>query len=36
MRQKGELVKRGRLVGEGHVEFWDDGTQTERNSVQES
>lgn len=29
MRQNGERVKRGHL-GEGDVEFWDDGSQTER------
>lgn len=28
MREKGELFKRGTL--EGDLEFWDDGTQTER------
>lgn len=30
MRRKGELVKRGHLSGGGDVEFWDDGSQTER------
>ena len=29
MRQKGELVKRGSLRGDGDVEFWDDGTAKE-------
>lgn len=33
MRQKGQLVKRGTLGANGDVEFWDDGSQTERNSV---
>ena len=30
LKRKGELVKRGRLGGYGDVEFWDDGTSTER------
>lgn len=30
MRQKGQLVKRGTLDGSGDLEFWDDGTLTER------
>jgi len=29
MRQKGQLVKKGSL-GEGDVEFWDDGSTSER------
>lgn len=32
MRQNGELVKRGHL-GEGDVEFWDDGTRSERSKL---
>lgn len=31
MRQKGQLVKRGTLDWSGDLEFWDDGTLTERN-----
>ena len=31
MRQKGQLVKRGTLGESRDIEFWDDGTQTERN-----
>lgn len=34
MRQKGQLVKRGTLSGKGDVEFWDDGSQTERNRME--
>ena len=30
MKQKGDLVKRGTLSGQGDLEFWDDGTETER------
>jgi len=30
MREKGQLVKRGHLNGQGDVEFWNDGTNTER------
>ena len=30
MRDKGELVKTGILGEEGDVEFWDDGSQTDR------
>ena len=30
MREKGELVKRGTLGADGDVEFWDDGSTTER------
>lgn len=30
MRRRGNLVKRGHLSAGGDVEFWDDGTQTER------
>ena len=36
MRQKGQLVQRGTLGGKGDVEFWDDGSQTERKSVEGS
>ena len=36
MRQKGQLVKRGTLGGNGDVEFWDDGSQMERNRVERS
>ena len=36
MRQKGQLVKRGTVGGNGDIEFWDDGSQTERNSLKES
>ena len=36
LRQKGQLVKRGTLSGKGDVEFWDDGSQTERKSVESS
>jgi len=32
MREKGQLVKRGSLSEEGDVEFWDDGTTTERSA----
>lgn len=34
MRQKGQLVKRGTLGTNGDVEFWDDGSKTERMSVE--
>ncbi|KAI1775657.1 DNL zinc finger-domain-containing protein [Hypoxylon cercidicola] len=30
MREKGQLVKRGTLGEDGDVEFWEDGTMTER------
>ena len=30
MRQKGDLVKKGTLNGDGDIEFWDDGTHSER------
>ena len=30
MKQKGELVKRGSLGSNGDVEFWEDGTSSER------
>ena len=30
MRQKGELVKRGTLEGDGDIEFWQDGNSAER------
>ena len=36
MRQKGQLVKRGTVDGNGAVEFWDDGSQTEKSALQES
>lgn len=32
MREKGNLVKKGLLSAEGDVEFWDDGTSTERSA----
>ncbi|KAK8139017.1 DNL zinc finger [Apiospora sp. TS-2023a] len=31
MRERGQLVKRGTLGEDGDVEFWEDGTVTERN-----
>jgi protein import protein ZIM17 len=31
MREKGDLVKRGQL-GEGDIEFWEDGTSTPRSA----
>lgn len=36
MRQKGQLVKRGTLGANGDVEFWDDGSQTEKKRVEGS
>jgi len=36
MRQKGEMVKRGHIGGGGDLEFWDDGTQTERVKLEDS
>ena len=33
MRQKGQLVKKGTLGGNGDVEFWDDGSETEKSKV---
>jgi len=30
MRERGRLVKRGTLGGDGDIEFWDDGTTTPR------
>lgn len=36
MRQKGQLVKRGTLGGNGDMEFWEDGSQTERNNLKRS
>ena len=36
MRQKGQLVKRGSLGEKGDVEFWDDGSQTERKIAEAS
>ncbi|KAK9782102.1 putative DNL-type domain-containing protein [Seiridium cardinale] len=30
MRERGQLVKRGTLGVDGDIEFWEDGTQTER------
>lgn len=30
MREKGQLVKRGTLGEDGDVEFWEDGTTTNR------
>ena len=35
MRQKGQLVKKGTLGADGDVEFWEDGTQTERAKFQD-
>ncbi|KAI1338609.1 DNL zinc finger-domain-containing protein [Xylariaceae sp. FL0016] len=32
MREKGQLVKRGTLSEDGDLEFWEDGTATERDS----
>jgi protein import protein ZIM17 len=32
MREKGDLVKRGELGGEGDIEFWEDGTTTPRSA----
>ncbi|KAF2640038.1 zf-DNL-domain-containing protein, partial [Massarina eburnea CBS 473.64] len=32
LREKGSLVKRGTLSDEGDVEFWDDGTTTDRSA----
>ena len=36
MRQKGQLVKRGTVGGNGDIEFWDDSSQTEENRLKES
>jgi len=30
MKERGQLVKKGTLSEDGDVEFWEDGTQTER------
>ena len=30
MREKGQLVKKGSLSEDGDLEFWEDGTTTER------
>jgi protein import protein ZIM17 len=30
LKEKGQLLKKGSLGSEGDVEFWEDGTQTER------
>ena len=30
MREKGGMVRKGTLGGGGDVEFWNDGTETER------
>jgi protein import protein ZIM17 len=30
MREKGQLVKKGTLSEDGDLEFWDDGSSTER------
>ncbi|CAI6335033.1 unnamed protein product [Periconia digitata] len=32
MREKGDLVKRGTLAAEGDVEFWEDGSTTDRSA----
>lgn len=34
MRQKGQLVKRGTLNGKGDLEFWDDGSQTGKDTLE--
>ncbi|KAI0600013.1 DNL zinc finger-domain-containing protein [Biscogniauxia sp. FL1348] len=36
MREKGQLVKRGTLGEDGDVEFWEDGTTTQRSARSES
>ncbi|KAK8126515.1 DNL zinc finger [Apiospora kogelbergensis] len=36
MRERGQLVKRGTLGEDGDIEFWEDGTVTERNKEAES
>ncbi|KAK8026781.1 hypothetical protein PG991_003837 [Apiospora marii] len=36
MRERGQLVKRGTLGEDGDVEFWEDGTVTERNKESET
>ncbi|KAI1487161.1 DNL zinc finger-domain-containing protein [Biscogniauxia mediterranea] len=36
MREKGQLVKRGTLGEDGDVEFWEDGTTTQRSTRSES
>ena len=33
MRQKGQLVKRGTLGGNGDVEWWDDGSLVEEDRL---
>lgn len=30
MREQGQLVKKGTLSEDGNLEFWSDGTRTER------
>jgi protein import protein ZIM17 len=32
MREKGSLVRRGSISGDGDVEFWDDGSTTPRSA----
>lgn len=36
MRERGELVKKGTLSEDGDVEFWEDGTVTERSKPTDS
>lgn len=35
MKEKGQLVKRGTLSAEGDLEFWEDGTETTRQSEED-
>jgi protein import protein ZIM17 len=35
MKKKGQLVKRGTLSTDGDVEFWDDGTEVQRDAKNE-
>lgn len=35
MKEKGQLVKRGTLSAEGDLEFWEDGTETARQSKED-
>lgn len=30
LRDKGELVKRGNIMGNGDIEFWDDASETKK------
>jgi protein import protein ZIM17 len=36
MREKGQLVKKGTLSEDGDLEFWDDGTTTQRAKPEDS